>query len=119
MLSQIYRFHGHGSLRYVYRNGESVRSRFLTVKYTANPRRKTSRCSVVVSKKIAKHAVVRNRIRRRLYELLRAHLPAINTSHDIVIIVSSADIAELPHAELAEILQSQLITAGILPSPVS
>lgn len=118
MLSQRYRFHGHGSLRYVYRNGQSVRCHLMTIKYTENKRRKTSRCSIVVSKKIAKHAVDRNRIRRRLYEVVRTSWPYIRTPHDIVIIVATADIAMLPHDELVACVQEQLVTARILPSPV-
>ena len=71
MLAQKFRFHGHGSLRYLYKNGDAVRSHLITLKYIANPRRKTSRFTVVVGKKVIKSAVKRNRIRRRVYEVVR------------------------------------------------
>ena len=45
MLSAQHRFHGHGSLRYVYKNGQAVRSHLITVKYTSNPYRKHSQRS--------------------------------------------------------------------------
>lgn len=119
MLSQQFRFHGHGSLKFVYRNGQTTRCHLMTLKTTPNPRRTVSRCSVVVSKKISKSAVVRNRIRRRVYELVRTHLPHIPAPHDIVIIISHAEVATIAHQELADVLHEQLFQAGILPSPLA
>ena len=54
MLAYKNRFHGHGSLRFVYANGKSIRSQKMVVKYTTNPKRVESRFSVVVSKKVLK-----------------------------------------------------------------
>lgn len=117
MLTHIHRFHGHGSLRFVYKNGDTIRGRLVSVRYIVNPRRNHSRVSVVVSKKVLKSAVGRNRIRRRLYEIMRAHLPAIHRPYDIVLLVSSSDVATLPFAELETTVRNQLQEAGILPSP--
>lgn len=100
MITNIYRFHGHGGLRYVYKNGQAIRSRLMTLKFSPNPRRKYSRHAVVVSKKVHKSAVGRNRIRRRLYELVRTRIPEENGVYDIVLIVSSADIIHMPADEL-------------------
>ncbi len=113
MLSFAYRFHGHGSLRYVYKNGQTVRSRLLTVKYTANPHRKRSRFAVVVSKKVHKGAVGRNRIRRRIYEILRQEIPQMAKPHDIAIIVVSGEILHLPVAELHDTVTQALQQANI------
>lgn len=117
MLTHIHRFHGHGSLRFVYKNGDTIRGRLVSVRYIVNPRRNHSRVSVVVSKKVLKSAVGRNRIRRRLYEIMRAHLPAIHRPYDIVLLVSSSDVATLPFVELETTVRNQLQEAGILPSP--
>lgn len=100
MLARQYRFHGHGSLRYVYRNGRTVRSSLMVVKYINNPRRKNSRFSIVVSKKVLKSAVGRNRIRRRLYEIIRRQLPHMQHAVDIVVIVVSADVRDIAADEL-------------------
>lgn len=100
MLSRYNRFHGHGSLRYVYKNADAFRSRLMTLKVIANPHRKTSRCSIVVSKKVHKSAVGRNRIRRRLYEIVRAELPLIDKAYDIVLIVISGEALMASHEEL-------------------
>lgn len=117
MLTHAHRFHGHGSLRYVYKRGEAVRGRIVSLRYVTNPRRAHSRVSVVVSKKVLKNAVGRNRIRRRVYEIVRHLLPSIHTPYDIAILIFSSEAATMPYAELEEIVTEQLKEAGILPSP--
>lgn len=115
MLAQQHRFHGHGSLRYIYKYGETVRGRAISLKYTQNPRRKRSRISVVVSKKVLKSAVGRNRIRRRVYEIVREALPRIDENpHDIAILVFSSEVLSMPHKELRTLVYQQLQAAGIL-----
>jgi ribonuclease P protein component len=113
MLSNTFRFHGHGSLRYVYKNGQAVRSHHVTVKYTTNPHRKTSRFAVVVSKKVLKSAVGRNRVRRRIYEIIRSELPNIKNVSDVVVIVFSAELATMPSEELSSTLRQLFETAGL------
>lgn len=105
MLSVVHRFHGHGSLRYVYKNGQAVRSRLVTIKYVANPRRSHSRFAVVVSKKVHKSAVGRNRIRRRIYEIVRQELPRLARPHDVAIMVFSSEVIALPAPELTETIR--------------
>jgi len=105
MLSVSHRFHGHGSLRYVYKNGTAVRSHLITVKSVANPRRKHSRFAVVVSKKVHKSAVGRNRIRRRVYAIVRLELPNFKSPHDVAIMVFSSELIALPNAELHETIR--------------
>ncbi len=96
------RFHGHNSLRYVYKNGQAIRSRLATLKYIENSTRKKSRLAVVVGKKVIKSAVSRNRIRRRIYEYLRPQISNLSKTYDIVIIVSSSEILTMPSADLVE-----------------
>jgi len=57
--------------------------------------------AVVVSKKIAKSAVVRNRIRRRLYEAVRTQKTLENHAVDTVFVVSDAKVAEIAASELS------------------
>jgi ribonuclease P protein component len=113
MLSFAYRCHGHGSLRFVYKNGQAVRSHLVTVKYTSNPHRKNSRFAVVVSKKVHKSAVGRNRIRRRIYEVIRHELPNFQSAHDVVVMVFSSEVLSLPAEELTETIK-QLFTQADL-----
>lgn len=113
MLSAAYRFHGHGSLRYVYKNGEAIRSHIITIKYTKNPRRKTSRFAVVVSKKVHKSAVGRNRIRRRIYEIVRHELPEFKAPHDVAIMIFSSEAITMPADELKELVRQLFAQANL------
>lgn len=113
MISSLYRFHGHNSLRYVYSNGKAVRSQLFTVKYVPNTHRTRPRFSVVVSKKVIKSAVGRNRIRRRLYEYARVNMHRLNGVYDIVIICTSAELRVLPYAHIAEQLDTLFDKASL------
>ena len=112
MISQKFRFHGHNSLRYVFNNGQMTRSKYFAVKWVANERRRHPRLSVVVSKKIYKSSVKRNRIRRRVYEIARpllADAPAI----DVVVSVYAAEVLTVTHDELTIQLLPLLHQAGL------
>ncbi len=105
MLSAKQRFHGHGSLRYVYKNSQAIRTRLFTVRSVTNPRRDTSRFSIVVSKKVHKSAVGRNRIRRRLYEIIRQDITPLQTISDVAVIVTSGEVLAASHDDLVKNLQ--------------
>lgn len=47
-----------------------------------------SRVGVVVSSKVSKKAVVRNKIRRRVYSFIRPYLKTLQPSLDIVVLIS-------------------------------
>lgn len=113
MIPVNYRFHGHNSLRFVYANGKAVRSRFATIKFVPNARRTKPRISVVVSKKVLKSAVGRNRIRRRVYEYMRQQLPHLRGIYDIVVIITSSEVHDLPASELHQQLDQLISQSGI------
>lgn len=102
MLSQKYRFHGHGSLRYLYRNGSAARNRLVLVKFCENKHRVHSRVAVVVAKKVAKSAVKRNRIRRRVFEVIRTHWSHIKPHHDISLTVFTAEFLTMTPEEVEQ-----------------
>ena len=113
MLSASYRFHGHGSLRFVYSRGSVSRSRYFICKSVDNARRSNPRIAVVVSKKVVKSAVKRNRIRRRLYEALRLEMEKLNQRSDIVLIVVSPELLTATPAEITAALSSCLAQSGL------
>ena len=117
MLANNYRFHGYGSLKYVFKNGSAIRTRLFTIKHVTNPRRSVSRYSVVVSKKVHKGAVGRNRIRRRVYELLRLQESRVTTPHDIVVIISSSEVMTMPATELQQALYDALAQTALYVTP--
>lgn len=113
MLSSRYRFHGHGSLRFVYAKGSVNRSKYFICKATVNHRRVEPRIAVVVSKKVMKSAVKRNRIRRRLYEAIRLELPALHERSDIVFIVISPELLTAEPADITRAVKSVLTQADL------
>jgi len=113
MLQQDNRFHGHGSLRFVYKNGQTARSSLAALKCIQNPYRKNSRFAVVISKKVLKSAVRRNRVRRRIYEIIRRELPNLKNSQDIAVIVFSAEVLAMSHAELQTAIKNLFFQAKL------
>lgn len=99
MLKKRYRFHSRGGVKYTYRHGKAIRSPYLYLTCTKNSRRH-QRFAVVVSKKIDKTAVGRNRIRRRVYEALRTELATYDDHMDCIFVVVNKDVATLPFDEL-------------------
>lgn len=116
MIAQRYRFHGHSSLKFVFANGQSARSNYFGVKYTINRHRRYSRLAVVVSKKILKQATARNRVRRRIYEIVRPFLIDTNQAIDVVITVYAPETLTACHQELTIQLLPLLHQAGLQSS---
>ena len=73
--------------RKVFKKGKGIKENLLTFKWTAN-NLKVSRFGFIVSQKVSKKAVLRNKIRRRLREKVRAELPRFKKGIDGVIIVN-------------------------------
>ncbi len=105
MLSRSQRFHGRTSLRPVYNRGASAHGRMSKMLYLAS-QKSDSRAAVVVSKKVHKSAVVRNRIRRRVYAQLKPYLAQVPSSVDVVIVVKDAALASVP----ADVVAKELTT---------
>jgi ribonuclease P protein component len=114
MIERTHRFHGYNSLRYVYRNGQTVRASQIALRYIENNRKKSWRVSVVVSRKVSKSAVARNRIRRRLYEIVRLNREAINKPYDLVLVVYSPQLKDMKPALLNDLTLDLFNKAGIM-----
>lgn len=114
MISRQNRFHGYGSLRFVYRHGVTVRGPLFSVKTAPNPKRKNYRLAVVVSRKVHKSAVARNLLRRRLYEAVRLLSADIVEPHDIVITVFQESLVDESPISLSKQVKRQLAQAGVL-----
>jgi ribonuclease P protein component len=108
MINKKNRFHGYTSVRRVYRHGKTVRIPFVALKYGLNERRRIPRVAVVVSKKVNKSAVVRNRIRRRVYEVVRHCLEPEIPAYDLVFTVFNDKLAAMTAEELEKTIKSLL-----------
>ena len=105
MIAQSNRFHGPNSLKTLFRRGRSIKLDYLVLRHIANKQRLDFRLAVVVSKKVDKKAVVRNKIRRRLFELCRRRLPDFEVGVDLALIVYKNELAFMPAPELDKLLQ--------------
>lgn len=117
MLARQHRFFGFGSVRPVLKSGVSARQGLFTVRMlrrhcSPSPEPCSSRAAVVVSRKTAKSAVLRNRIRRRCYAGLEAQGDSFaDRPVDLAIIVHDARLAEWSSAELSRELTKTLQAA--------
>jgi ribonuclease P protein component len=119
MITKAHRFHGRNSLRYVYQNGQTTRGPFFAIKSSLNAKRQTYRAAVIISRKIHKSAVTRNRLRRRIYEILRELDKDIIKPYDIVLTIFSDKLIDEPPKNLTRQIKKQLGEAGILAKRVS
>lgn len=94
----------------IYRQGKRTRGKFITAVVLVRQGGPCCRAAYVVSRKVARQAVYRNRIRRRLREALRLLLAERGLAEpaDIILIASpralEATYRDL-HAELEELLR--------------
>lgn len=107
MLNKKYRFHSRGGVRYTYQNGKTVRTPKISLVYNKNERG-FQRFAVVVSKKVLKSAVGRNRIRRRVYEAIRLELSDFQRPQDSIFIIYNKDVKDMPFLELRDLIRSLL-----------
>ena len=114
MIHSTHRFHGRSGLRFVYQRGTPVRGEALGLRVARNPRQQTWRMAVVVSRKVSKSAVVRNRIRRRIYEVVRRESAArLHQPYDLVFSVYGPALATISDSELTAVVLGLLDKAGL------
>jgi ribonuclease P protein component len=112
MLTRSHRFHGYGSLRRTYSHGQTARGSLVSLRYGLRPAGKPYRVAVVVSRKVHKSAVVRNRIRRRIYELVRLS-GDVPPATDLIFTVFSDQVATLAPEQLNSLISELLAKASL------
>lgn len=100
MLGRTHRFHGRKALNGAYRHGKTVRTSAMSLRYSHRPSDRPYRVAVVVSRKVSKSAVTRNRIRRRIYAIVRNSGDVISPGTDMIFTVFSDKLAEVPSDSL-------------------
>lgn len=108
MIARAHRFHGYGSLRGVYQRGQTARTSSVNLKFMNRGPNRPYRVAVVVSRKVHTSAVVRNRIRRRIYEVVRQAENTIPPGTDLVFTVFNDRVAEIDAAELQPVITGLL-----------
>lgn len=112
MFGRNNRFHGQAGINKVYSSGKTVRGPNITLKYTHNQSDKPFRVAVVVSKKVHKSAVTRNRIRRRIYAQVRHFDKAIPQGTDLVFTAYNESLATMNAEKLASNISDLLKKAS-------
>lgn len=91
-----------------------VRAQAVSLKFVPNTRRQQYRLAVVVSRKVSKSAVVRNRIRRRLYETVRLLSTSFTGVFDLVLVVYDEKLADVPTQKMTIEINKLCKKAGII-----
>ncbi len=106
------------SLKFLKSDHPYLQSRFKKLVYTRpklNSRMSLSpKFAVVVSKKVSKSAVTRNRIRRRTYEWLRLNMDSIDSNSLVLIFPQKSTLAKCSYQELSSDLQELFRKAGLI-----
>lgn len=84
MLKKVNRLKKRYQFSYVYRSGTKYSGKCLSL-YTASSNTKNIKVGLCVTKKIG-HAVKRNKVRRRLREIVKKYLPNLNQKFNIVVV---------------------------------
>ena len=84
MLKRINRLKKRYQFNYVYRAGEHFSSEHIVL-YVVASKTKNIKVGLAVTKKIG-HAVVRNRVRRRLREVIKSQIPNLKQTFNIIIV---------------------------------
>jgi len=104
MLVRSQRLRDNRDILRVLQRGRSVRTAHLKLIILANNHPQT-RAAAVISKRIDKRAVVRNRNRRRVIEVIRINLAHLKSGFDILVYIQS-DLSAVTSVDLeAEIMQ--------------
>ena len=106
MLPKINRLTKKKDFELVFKKGESIKNDFLIFKILKN-HLKESRFGFVVSKKVSNKATIRNKVKRRLRDVISGKLKEIGKSVDLIIIT-------LPGIEKKEFSEIQEIIINYL-----
>jgi ribonuclease P protein component len=96
----------------VFKRGQGFKEDFLYLKALAN-NLKSSRFGFAVSKKFSKKATIRNKIKRRLREIVKINLPKIKKNIDGVIVVLPG-LEKKDFWELEKIMEKLFTKAGLI-----
>lgn len=97
----------------IFNSGKTVRNSFLFIKFLRVRAQKASKFGIVVSAKVSKKAVVRNRIRRQISEVIRANLDHIGNNVNVAIVANSKIVGK-EFTEIKKVVSELLKKAKII-----
>jgi ribonuclease P protein component len=111
MLPKKHRFVKEGDFKKIFARGRRVRGQYTQLVFMKN-RFGYNRIAVVVSTKVSKKAVLRNTLRRRVYEHVRRRLLDMQQGVDCVVRVFPAAV-DAPRKEFNQSIEALLLKAGL------
>jgi len=96
----------------VLKHGKNVREGFFQLRFLHNKENDYWRAAVVVSTKVSKSAPKRNRIRRRIYEIVRG--AGLKPGIDVMILVYDQKVAEADHDKIKNNLMRLFDKANLI-----
>ena len=112
MLAKENRLRKQNDFEAVFKTGRYLRGIFLSLKAAKN-NLPQSRFGIIVSAKVSKKAVIRNKIKRRLRHIIYRRLPEMKEGFDVAVIAAPAA-AEKTFAEIAAELNNLLEKGKLL-----
>ena len=111
MLNRINILKKRYQFNYVYKSGEHFSGEHMVL-YVVSSKTKNIKVGLAVTKKVG-HAVVRNKIRRRLREIIKKQVPNLKQNNNIIVVardnISSASFEKLSNEFLKLIKKADLI----------
>ena len=112
MLSKKYRLKKKKDFERVVKKGRPLQGRFLVLKFIKN-KQGESRIGFIVSKRVSKKAVLRNKAKRRLRAAVRELILHLKEGYDIIIF-SRASIIDAQFQEIKQDIEQAFKRAGLL-----
>ena len=106
MLARIYSLKGQENFKKVKEKGKTYQSDSFGVAYLKRKDNKNSLFGFVVSKKISKHAIQRNRIRRAMSEAVRYLLTRMKNGYDVVFLAKPLSVKKSTDEIMKEVDKS-------------
>jgi len=105
MLAKKYRFKNFNFQKLI-NQGQKAKNRYFLIYYLKNENQK--KFAVLVKKDYSKKAVIRNKIKRRIFEILRNNLNKINNGYYLIIVFKECQFLKFTELqnELLKILLS-------------
>ncbi|MBU0476632.1 ribonuclease P protein component [Patescibacteria group bacterium] len=114
MLPKVNRLKKNKDFERVFKKGKGFKEGLLILKLVPNELEQ-ARFGIVVSQKVSKKAVLRNKIKRRIGELVKSKLVQIKKGID-VILIAAPGLGLIDFQEIEKILNKLFIKAKILKS---
>ncbi|MBI5045595.1 MAG: ribonuclease P protein component [Candidatus Niyogibacteria bacterium] len=115
MLPKSRKISGRKNFEVIYRSGQRTFSHFIHLFFV--PSKGPGRFACVISLKVSKRAILRNKLRRRAYSIIRENLFNIKDGYAVILVFKSGA-AELSRAQLLKNILDLFKMSGLASAPI-